>query len=703
MKRRDFIRMMGGMAVVTAGFAAMPPSIRKALAIGAHVRTGTIDDVQHVVILMQENRSFDHYFGSLRGVRGFKDRFPIPTVTGKPVWHQSNGQKEIQPFHLDATTMNAALVASMPHTFPDAQAAWDQGRMSEWTRYKTDASMGYYTRQEAPFQYALADAFTLCDAYHCSLHASTGPNRIVFWSGSNHDPLLRNRGINTDERSAEVLNLRTAISGTLPSPGYQYQGDPFLWPTIPELLESAGVSWKIYQDPNENWNGLMHGALASPSFRQAKPGSPYYEKGMRPYSVNDLRDDVLADRLPSVSWVLPTPLKSEHPGAPSSAAQGGNFVEQVLAALTANAEVWSKTVFFLCFDENDGFFDHVPPPAVPSVYPDGSLAGKSTMDVAGMYFVADTDKHLHPQDHAAGNIRPWGLGPRVPMYVVSPWSRGGWVNSQVFDHTSVGMFLEKRFGIEIPAISDWHRSISGDLTSAFDFADPNNTPWDALPDMSDYALIELHAKTMPKAAPPAEPQPLSQEPGVRLSRALPYALDVRLAQRDGAVVLAFENTGKQGAVLHVYDRRHPAQLPRRYTVEAGAWLEDDHWKPTGEDMGRYHLEVHGPAGFYREFRGHLAERGEVEVELLHDDDSAIGLAVRQPGEGELPVEIIANAYIDGGPWKRVITAATEFRQLWPSREQGHWYDFTVRGPGFEQRMAGRIETGRPSISDPAMA
>ncbi|ULU26098.1 phospholipase C, phosphocholine-specific [Dyella terrae] len=376
MKRRDFLKAVGGATAVGAGMMLMPSSIRHALAINASVATGTIDDVQHVVILMQENRSFDHYFGTLRGVRGLKDRFPIPTAAGKPVWHQWNGQREVLPFHLDGKTMNAALIASMPHTFSDAQAAWGQGRVSEWPKFKTDASMGYYTREEAPFQYALADAFTVCDAYHCSLHASTGPNRIMFWTGTNSDPGLRDQGVNCDERSSEPVNLRTCISGHMPDPGYAYNGSVFDWDTIPELLEAEGVSWKIYQDPNDNWQGLMHGCLASRGFREAQKGSPIYEKGMSLHTIENLRQDVMSNRLPAVSWILPPALKSEHPGAPSSAAQGGNFVEQILDALTANPETWSKTVFFLTFDENDGFFDHMPSPAVPSIASDGSPRGK---------------------------------------------------------------------------------------------------------------------------------------------------------------------------------------------------------------------------------------------------------------------------------------------------------------------------------------
>src|SRR6202034_2080547 len=154
--------------------------------------------------------------------------------------------------------------------------------------------------------------------------------------------------------------------------------------------------------------------------------------------------------------------------------QGAEFTARVLDALTANPKVWGQTVLFLTFDENDGQFDHVPPPAPPSFNPDGTIAGGATFYLAGEYFFDPERKHLHPEDTTSGTVRPWGLGPRVPMYVISPWSKGGWVNSQVFDHSSVGQFLEKRFSVQIPAISPWHRAVCGDLTTAFDFVHPND-------------------------------------------------------------------------------------------------------------------------------------------------------------------------------------------------------------------------------------
>ena len=212
----------------------VPATIRAALAVRANDETRSIRDVQHIVILMLENRSFDHYFGTLKGVRGFGDRFPIPLASGKPVWYQSDGQREVTPFHLDKTRMNAVKISAMLHSFADTQAAWNQGRYGFWPRYKVDQisknpdghSMGFYTRSEIPFQFALAEAFTICDAYHCSVLSGTDPNRIMFWSGSNFDPQLRSRGINCTDADSEPVNLRCWITGSWPIPGYTYRGSP---------------------------------------------------------------------------------------------------------------------------------------------------------------------------------------------------------------------------------------------------------------------------------------------------------------------------------------------------------------------------------------------------------------------------------------------------------------------------------------------
>jgi phospholipase C len=704
--RRRFLQLAGGAAGAAAVAVAVPASIRRALSISANRTTASIDDIEHVVILMQENRSFDHYLGTLRGVRGFGDRFPIPLEGGERVWSQSNGQRIVPPFRFDSGTMNAALIPDMPHQFADAQAAWNQGKYGYWPRYKTDASMGYYTRAEAPFQYALADAFTICDAYHCSVQGCTDPNRIMFWSGSNHDPVLRDAGINGDDTNSEPKNIRCYVTGNSHESGYSYGGSSFTWDTLPDLLERAGISWKIFQDPDDNWSGLMHGCLAFKTFRDAVPGSAIHDKGKARNTIDDLRQSVLDGRLPSVTWILPNQLESEHPGAPSSAARGGYFVDRILDALTANAESWSKTAFFITYDENDGLFDHIPPPSVPSYDKDGKLAGKSSVPVEGMYFAVNRPEYIDPSDTITGTVRPWGMGPRVPMYVISPWSAGGWVNSQVFDHTSIAMFLEKRFRIEVPSISRWHRTVSGDLTSAFDFHGPADIRVAALPSMADFEGIEARSTLLPAATAPLHPQAMQREPGVRPSRALPYDLAVSAKPApQGRLHLDFANGGAQGAVFHVYDKKHLAEIPRRYTVAARASLTDDFWRPGSTDGGAYDVEVFGPNGFFRSFQGNVfddAERG-LEIALIHEaSTNKLAVVLHNKGASNVLVNLRFHAYERGpAPSPIRIAAGTAFTHAWRIDGVGNWYDLSVTGGTLAYRFAGRMENGMPSVSDPA--
>ncbi|MFC4871677.1 phosphocholine-specific phospholipase C [Negadavirga shengliensis] len=707
--RRDFIKMS---AKIGLAASIWEPLLQKALAVEAYNATRSINDVQHIVILMQENRSFDHYFGAMKGVRGFGDRFPIPLESGQRAFHQSDGEKIVPPYRADGKVTNAAFVNGTPHNFPDTQAAWNQGKYGFWPLFKTPYSMAYYTREEIPFQYAMAEYFTICDAYHCSIATGTDPNRIIFWSGAVDNPEKRAAGINCTDADSEPVNLRCWIKGQMPEPGYTYQGSAFTWPTIPDVLQEAGISWRIYQDPNDNWTGAMHGCLAFESFRKAKPGSPIYENGMRHWSLEDLANDVKNKTLPQVSWILPSQSNSEHPGAPSSPYRASNFTHEVLSAITSNPEVWSKTVFFLTFDENDGLFDHIPAPAVPSYNLDNTLAGKSTLDLAGMYFHNDKDdlsdtetprKYIDLRDTISGKLRPWGMGPRVPMYILSPWSKGGWVNSEVADHTSVGQFIEKRFGVTIPAISAWHRAVSSDLTSAFDFITPNDTKMPVMPDTAGFEQIDAASKELPKATAPAAPSRLYQEKGTRPSRALPYRLYCTLnhLKADNQIQLVFDNKGNKGVVYHVYDMKRLDKIPRRYTVEAAKSLKDE-WDVTESD-GAYDLEIYGPNGYFHRFTGNTGH-AEPEIRLEYDHADG-GILVRLANKATVPlrVTIEANAYE---------YPETDPVSLPPGKEQSvpmdlakskHWYDFTVSTQeGFSHRFAGRVETGKPGISDPAM-
>ena len=684
--RRRFLRSAGTLAAAAAS-NFLP--IKKALALPAQRVNGTIADVQHVVILMQENRSFDHYFGTFSGVRGFDDPSAVPLAGGKPVWYQSDGQREVLPFHLDTHTTQAMRVPGTPHTWGDAQLAWDQGRLGQWPRYKEFQSMGYYLESDIPFQRALADAFTLCDAHHCSVQTGTLTNRVVFMTGTNVTP----------GRTAPATSQTQALIDNSNNRGERL--GLYDWTTYPERLQAAGVSWRIYQDA-DNWGGLLAPWESFRQYREAQPGDALYENAMRPWSLAELEEHALADALPSVSWILPAPVWSEHPSR-SSPLQGASFTQQVLEILLARPEVWQKTVFIITFDENDGFFDHVPPPAVPSFNADGSLAGKTTLQtpLGGEYFTSSLG--------GVEATRPYGMGPRVPMYIVSPWSRGGWVNSQVFDHTSTIRFLEARFGVYEPHITPWHRAVAGDLTSCFDFERPNDRELPPLPDQSHATGEILVIDDLPQVSLPAEQTLPRQDRGLRYSRALPYVLYAHArAERDQpGLRLELENRGRAGVVFHVYDRLHLDRLPRRYTLEAKKELSDV-WD-TREDDGGYDLWLLGPNGFLRHFTGGAVQHPDVappELELrYHASSGAIELVARQRGCDPCALTVSPNAYGEHLGCQLELPASGTVSRRWQLRDSVRWYDFSVTSPGlpgWSERYAGRLETGRDGFSDPAL-
>jgi len=709
--RRDFLRKFGTAAGVGLAAGVLPPSISKALAIRPRRCKGTIEDVEHVVILMQENRSFDHYFGTMAGVRGFGDRLPIPVpdapgMVNRTVWYQpseTGTPPVLAPFRLDTElAFELMRVEGTPHSWPDAQNAWAEGVMGAWPKFKRNHSMGYFSDQDMPFQFALAEAFTICDAYYCSFMGNTNPNRLFLWTGTN-DPLQKNGG--------------PAIYNQYDNVDYQSDGG-YTWLTYCERLQKAGISWQVYQNMDDNFtDNSLAGFRTFRASYFAEPGADpaLAQRGLSTRDLDLLEQDVLADKLPQVTWIVATAEGSEHPG-PSSPAQGADYTARVLEALTSNPEVWAKTVLFVNFDENDGFFDHVPPPAAPSYLvwdADESkrvLAGDSTVDTLGEYheFVPwDV-----PVDRALPLHRPYGLGPRVPMYVVSPWSKGGWVNSEVFDHTSVIRFLEKRFGVFEPNISNWRRAVAGDLTSTFNFDDPDDSAfYDELPDTVELAerARELPQRTTPPT--PALPELPVQAWGIRPSRALPYELHVHGRERalGGRVVLTFVNTGRAGAVFHVYDKNHLDQVPRRYTVGSGDSIEGE-WKVTS-DGGAYDLWVLGPNGFHRHFTGKLSQSNhrapEPEIRVEYDcRRDGIRLVLLNRGNDACTFRVDANAYEH--KWKPLnvrVPARNDRDEFLAVKHSANWYDFTARVVGqeaFARRFAGHVETGRHSLSDPAM-
>ncbi len=683
--------------LAAGGGALTLPSIAKAMSIDADVRTGTVADVGHVVILMQENRSFDHYFGGLRGVRGFADRFPIPVAdvpgrTGKTCWIQANGQGPdrpplVSPFPLNTVEdFRFMRVEGTPHTWPDAQAAWDEGRMGAWPVAKTEHSMGYFREEDIPFQYALAEAFTVCDAYHCSMQTGTNSNRLFLWSGTN-DPSGTLGG-------PSLSNSHDALVADGGHP------DSYRWTTYPERLLEAGVSWRIYQDMADNFTDNPTAGFRT--YRDSHAGVAGADPRLAALALSTrhldgLREDVLSGTLPQVSWIVAPAADSEHPG-PSSPAQGADYTARVIEALTADPQVWARTVLFVTFDENDGFFDHVPPPAPPSLL-DGHASpamGGTTVDTAGEYHLATTPSEA-ATERPEFMGRPYGLGPRVPMYVISPWSRGGWVNSQVFDHTSVIRFLETRFGVAEPNISAWRRAVCGDLTSALDFSTPNAAFPRNLPPTQATAD---RAAALPGRATPVTPVALQapvQAEGFRPSRALPYDLGVAERREGAGLGLTFRNDGRCGAVFHVYDRLRLERPPRRYTLGAGSTL-DGFWEP-----GAYDLWILGPNGFHRHFAGDATQAGPALTVARDSRGAGLLLTLLNPGVAARHLEI-ADAYRDAAPWRGMVAAGAEAVRRWPVADHG-WYDLTVRCEGlygYVRRLAGRLETGADSISDPAM-
>ncbi len=679
--------------LVSGAAAALAPTIARASAIDADRRTGTIADVEHVVILMQENRSFDHYFGAMNGVRGFADRFPIPVAddseTGATVWKQrAAGSTVLAPFPLNTTANFAHMrVEGTPHNWSDAQAAWDHGRMSRWPVAKTARSMGYYRREDIPFQYALADAFTVCDAYHASFQGGTNTNRLFLWSGTN-DPEGARGGPSISNSHDNLATL-----GGHP--------DGYRWTTYVERLQAAGVSWRVYQDMADNFTDNPLAGFKT--FRDSHAGLPGSDPklaalGLSTRALDGLRADVLSGALPCVSYIVAPARDSEHP-EPSSPAQGADYTARVLDALTADAKVWARTALLVMYDENDGFFDHVPPPAPPSRDGEG-FAGASTVDTKGEYHLARaTSEARAERDELTG--RPYGLGPRVPMIVISSWSRGGWVNSEVFDHTSVIRFLERRFGVLEPNISPWRRAICGDLTSAFDFKTPNHaSPNGPLPATQQIAAKAAALRSRVTPPTPANLVAPSQALGERPSRALPYDLNVEEAIRENSIGLTFVNNGSAGAVFHVYDRPRLEAIPRRYTVGAASILSDA-WP-----SGAYDLWVIGPGGFHRRYVGDASMSG-LKVAFRADPkrDSIIFTLTNQSA-APIRATVKSDAYARSHrPWMADIAAGGGVERRWDLKTTRGWYDFSVHAETtalFARRIAGRVETGAPSISDPAL-
>ncbi|WP_118952544.1 phosphocholine-specific phospholipase C [Taibaiella helva] len=832
--RRDFIKKLtalsGGLAI-----SSLPGAVQRAFAINPDPGT-TFMDAEHIVFLMQENRSFDHLLGTLQGVRGFNDPRFLRQENGNPIWLQSDATgKTYAPVRCDIKNTNVTWGGGCPHSVQDQINARNLGYMDKWIDVKTPNTMQYFTRKDHPFYHALADAFTVCDHYFCSSLTGTSPNRSMFWTGQ----LTGSNGLFPDIRD-HMDNTPFLIPGASE------------WQTFPEVLQNNGISWKVYQNqtfvnllriddvldqiPNidkriksgeslesykadiQNFFEILMaplkqmGDIASKvytetddlkvkwlsnfgdnvleSFKQYYPllnaenraiigaeanaiweALPQYNKDIhnRAFTTNikdplyntltevtlsdgtsmkvpagdilyQFRQDVTNGELPTVSWLCAPEVFSDHPVSPQ---YGPWYVSEVLDILTSKPEVWKKTIFIINFDENDGFFDHMPPFVAPA-----DLMGKCSSGIDLSDELAD--------DYDS----PIGLGYRVPMLVVSPWSRGGWVNSQVFDHTSTLMFLEKflqkKTGnnkITCDNISQFRRTVCGDLTSAFrpysnekitlpplvaklDFftqiksAKHNAAPGTNLLSPDQVAAVKKdvrNSQLLPK-----------QEEGIRPGNGLLYQLfcEAKFNKSLNSVDISFE-AGNEiygytcwGAAFNLYWGFGDLDLtndpngykipdinrPRSYVVKAGDKLKES--LPMNLMSGNeYHITVYGPNGFSREFSG---DNNDPDIDIFCLYQYALQDARALTGNVEILVNIndkipnvqliiIDNAYgqpditvplpANGG---RGIQAITQLINLEKSL---NWYDFTVRIPGNEKyyrRYTGHVETGLPGYTDPYM-
>jgi phospholipase C len=709
LSRRGFIGAAAAVTGAVAADAVMPAAEAQAKDSPRPSRQrlhGDIRDVKHVVILMQENRSFDHYFGTLQGVRGFGDRSVIRLPGGASVFQQpaTAGQTQF-PWRMSSTPAEGSVSpetvaqtsAGLGHSWEDQHGAWFGGLMNGWVEYKGSLrTMGYLNRDDIPFQYALADAYTVGDAYHCSVLSATGPNRTYLWSGmidaaGKFGPAAFNGG--------DESNLK--------------------WQTYAEALQGAGVTWRVYQgSDNYGDNGLEYFT----QFETAQPGSVLYENGVQivpepsTSGVTDnadnliaaVRADVLAGKLPQVSWVVTNQAFSEHPDATPD--DGAYYVHGILNALNADPDVFNSTLVIIDYDENDGFFDHVPPPVPPT-------------GTAGEFY-------FEPALEAAGVTAPLpvGLGFRVPLLLISPWTRGGWVTSEVSDHTSVIQFLEQwTAAMGKPArcqfISDWRRKVCGDLTTAFDFG----SPVFGLPKLPATPVIGLDLNSQPTPTTNAMP---SQEPGRRRARPLPCQpnanLDSLETGQDGTIQarLSFSNAGPhvtKASHFSVYSAAgpapalsdYPAAFPGQYTVDPSRssrakTVSGAVALGAGDGDGSYDVTIVGPNRFLRHFAGDVTGPGKAaRVEAAyygHGFGSRPRLSLRLTNAGPKVVTFTvtaSNYSSDGARTYHVPPRGSATHSADPLARSSGWYDLSVTvssDPSWSQRYVGHLENGADSLT-----
>jgi phospholipase C len=677
--RRRFLQAtgLGAAAAATVGLTggtAAASTVRRSAAARQLPAgwTGTIADVKHVVILMQENRSFDHYFGTLRGVRGFGDKQALTWQNGHSIFQQPDASRTdlgyLLPYNLTDQTDG-----DLDHSWSGDHEARNGGLWNGWVPAKSEETMGYFTRNEIPFQYSLADAYTICDGYHQAIMAPTSPNRMYFWTGtssgwtSNPDDYTVDFG--SDAGTAEVT-------------------------TYPELLQAAGIGWQVYTNDqvgdsgtgpdyflgdygdNPLWFYQQYNSTNSrkggtsklakrgavTDWKTAK-GAPAMSETHAAYVLSSFISAVKARTLPRVSWIVAPAGYCEHPSYTPD--YGAHYVNTVLQTLFDNPDVYNSTAVFITYDEHDGFFDHQLPP-----FPETSV----------------TDEYI--------DGLPIGPGTRVPMIICSPWTTGGYVDSNVYNHTSMLQFLATWTGVQPANVTPWRSSVTGDLTAAFDFEHPDFTIPATIPTLAQtWALTQL---TGGSTTPPAEgdqSMPV-QETGTRPHRPSnlqPFA-DVTVNRSTGAVTATLTNTGKVGVSFAVYADALLAVAPTPVTVlpsASGSYV----WEAAAT-AGKYAFSVYGPDGFLTSFAGQVwpaGTAGQVPLVAAALSSSRVSLTLGNEGGVALIYTLTANDY--SGTTQTVTVQPGGSKTLsWPTDDNGY-YDVVITAnttDGFRRRYAGRI-------------
>nr|WP_192751313.1 phospholipase C, phosphocholine-specific [Actinopolymorpha pittospori] len=691
-------RLLGAGAAVAAGGAAasvLPPSLHRAMA--APMPPGGLRAIEHVIVLMQENRSFDHYYGTLRGVRGYADRTPLTMPNGASVFAQPTPDGgHVLPFSVRAgaeregrSPSDIQYLGALDHSWPGSTQAWGQGWNNDWVAVKTEATMTYYERRDIELQYELADAFTICDAHHCSVFGSTNPNRNYLWTGT--------VGFEPGSTARAVTNA-----------AYDYDHKGYDWTTYPERLEAAGVSWQIYQewdnftdnpveyfvpfkkigtkvlqgvdgdfrtteefyfalfDKTEEERGHLLEQLAAGRDALSDAERRLFDRALfrsEPETlVPRLRADIEAGTLPAVTWLVPSAVDSEHPGS-STPVGSANLIYDVLDAIASDPKTWSRTALFVNFDENDGYFDHVAPPVAPRP--------------------------------ASGNGDDWydgkpiGLGPRVPMTVVSPWTIGGYVDSEVFDHTSVLRFLERWTGVEEPNISAWRRSACGDLTSAFDFHRKGMPPSVTKPGPVPAPIERWHPEHPQEQVMPV------QESGRRPARALPYRPSVS-SRVDGnsRLRLKLTNGGSESAHFAIYPYHGEFEYPVHVDVR------DEKGIAIALGSAGYRLAIQGPNQFWYELAGlpgGVAAGVDVSVRTA-PRPRTVDLVLENTGRMPVTLRLRALGY---GDRVQSVTLAPRAKRVQPWPTDKGWYDVEVtatKDTTFRRRLTGHVESGHEGVT-----